>query len=414
VLVGLLWAPSGQADPLTLAEAMARAASNTEAARLLELDVASAEAGERTALGELTPLLRATGSSVRNQEEIGIGDSVFVNLWDHSANIRVSIDVFRGTAIPSWRASRHTTEAARERARWEAAGLRLAAARAYLAALTSRQNLEAARESVALRQTSLEQAELVLEAGYALAADVSRARFSLIEAESAVLDAEQELADALDLLAFLVDVPSLLPDDLSTASMPAASSAPGSVDGDRGDIRALEREIESRDAFTRGQWLSFLPVLSVAGQYNIGPESLRAPDGTYWFISLTASWDLFDYRRYGRLDAARTAESAAELRRDEALRQLDTDLTTGRRRLDTAEARLVLAEEAERVAVETRDLEAERYSGGDITVLDLVTADVALFRAQVASNLARLERDLALVQLAYLQGRLEDDSWMQP
>jgi outer membrane protein TolC len=153
-------------------------------------------------------------------------------------------------------------------------------------------------------------------------------------------------------------------------------------------------------------------VLGLAGQYTIGAESLRAPDGTSWFVSFTATWDVFDYGRYGRLAGARVDSAEA----DALLRQLERER---RRALDGASRRvrvsaelLALADEASALAAETRRLEADRFSGGDLTILDLVSADIELFRSQINRNRFALERALAQIELAYLEGALEDDSWL--
>ena len=391
---------------------MERAARNTEAAQLLETDVALSEGLEQRSLGTVLPLLTASGSSVRNQEEISIGNQVFVNLWDHSANVRLSVDLFRGTSIPNYIAARAGVDAAEQGARWQRAGLRLAAARAYLAALVSVANLDAAEEAVLLRQRSLEQTEVLFEGGYAVAADVSRARFSLIDAERAVVDTEQLLGDALDELAFLVMLPEVTTDDLVVPDLPTSVLAGDNLVDERADFRALAHELDSQEALTTGQWLTFLPTLSLAAQYNIGPESIRAPDGTYWFVTFSAVWNIFDFTRYGSVNVARASRDAAALELEEAERALPIELSVAERRIETAESRTELTEDAVEAAQQTRDLEAERYTAGDATVLELTTADVDLFNAQISHNLARLERALAIVEMAYLVGELEDDTWI--
>lgn len=398
---------AGPAHALSLAEAMAAAASNTEAATLLELAVDDAEASERTALGGLTPTLTASASSVRNSQAVELGGSSFVQLWDHEATLRASLDLFRGTAIPTWAAGRAQTDAARERAVWEAAGLRLAAARAYFGALTAAENLDAARSAVDLRTASLDQTSVLADAGFAMGADLSRAEYSLLEAETAALDARQTLDDRLDELAFLIGADAVDAADLQPPELPDFDRTPTTA-----DLAALGADVQAQERLLRAQRMAFLPVLSVAGQYTIGQETLRAPDGTSWFLSFTATWDLFDYARYGRLDRARTGEAEAQTQLALAERERSTELATAERRVETARQRLVLAERSVTLAQETRRLESERFDGGDLTVLDLISADDELFRSQVRRNTAALELALARVELAYLSGALEDDSWL--
>lgn len=402
-----LFLPTEPAAALTLAEAMQAAASNTESAALLELERESAEARTQVALGELLPTLGAGASSVRNSQSVELGGSSFVQLWDHEATLRISVDIFRGTSIPTWAASRTSGDATSERATWQSAGLRLAAARAYLGALTARQNVEAAERSVELREASSQQVGAIEEAGYAVAADVSRAEYSLVEARSSLLEAEEQVDAQLETLRFLTGLVSLEADELITVAIPAHD-----VLEETADLRALAFDIDSAERLVRAQWLSFLPVLGFAGQYSVGAESLRAPDGTSWFVSFTANWDLFDYGRYGRLSGARTDAAESELLLRQAERERRAALESATRRVRVADERLALAEQASELAAETQRLEAERFDGGDLTVLDLVSADTELFRSQINRNRLALERSLAQIELAYLQGALEDDSWL--
>ncbi len=410
-VAGALLASTALAEPLSLRDAMDMAVRATPDAALIQTDAALAEAHERSAFGALIPTGRATVSSVRNEEEISLGDRAFVSLWAHSARIRISADLFRGTAVPDWRSAHWASAGAQERASWAFAGLRLDAARAYLAALTAAANLEAARQSITVREASLEQAAALDEAGYAVAADVARARFALVEAETAELDAEQGLSDALAALAFRTGRDDV---DAADLTMPVFDTiALDSTTGSTADGRALDLEIAAATVATTGQWLSFLPVLSVAGQYDVGPSTVRAPDGTTWLVSFTAAWDFLDYTRYGRLDAARATEDAAELRRAQWLREREYALSNARRAISAARQRLVLAEEALLAATETRSYEFDRFSGGDSTVFDLVSADADLYHAEVRRNVVRLDAALTHVEYAYLLGELEDDGWLE-
>lgn len=391
---------------MTLWEAMDRASRHSEAAELLQLDETIASADEQTALGELIPTLTANGALTRNQEEVRLGEQVFVNLWDYNANAQLRIEIFRAGAISDYFAASRSADSAEYRASWERAALRLAAGRAYLASLTASANVDVARESLAVRQRSLEQTQVLAEVGYALSADVSRARLAVIESETALLDAENRLADALDVLSFVVNVPELTAADLDPdTTMPQVPILEPSA---RSDLRALDLEIAAQRARRTSLWLTFLPSLTITGQYDFGRESIRAPDGTFWTISLTATWLLFDYGRYGRLDASQASIERLQVEREQALRQLAVDRATYQRRLEAAEARVTLTTEAAAVADEARTLVLEQYQEGEVTTLELTEADDALFRARVDHNLARLQRELARLEMAYTLGALDD------
>ncbi len=399
--------PSSDATAMSLSEAMSRAATQSENAALVELEVARARASEQTALGAILPTATVGFSSVRNSDQVSVGDSQFVALWDHEFSMRAGVDIFRGTSIPTWAAARMGADAATERATWQSAGLRVAAARAYLGALSAVENLSAARDAIELRTTSMEQVGLLIDAGYAVEADRSRAELSLIEAQSAELGAQRELDDWLSQLTLLIDAP-IEASDLEAPTLPA----PAAMESQPGDLRALGIEVDVAERLVRAQQLTFLPVLSLSAQYTVGAQSLRSPDGRSWFATFNASWDLFDYARYGRLAAARVALSDAELRVSQAERSRRSELEMAQRSVEVARAQLQLSDAGARVAQQTRALEAERFSGGDLTVLELVAADSDVFRAEVTRNRAALTLATAQVELAFLRGQLEDDSWL--
>lgn len=409
--LGLLVAGlAADAGAMTLQEAMERAAENTEAGALAALGVESADANRRTAVGALVPTVTLTATSRRNSDAVSVGDREFVRLWDHSANVRASVDLLRWPDVPTWAAAVASRDAAEDRAAWERASLRVAAARAYLAALSAAEDLADSERAIALREASLEQTEVLADGGFAVGADLSRASFSLLEAQATRIDAEASLADALTTLAFLTNTDVVTIDALVVPSLPSGSDAPA----DTADLRALVHETEATERLRRAQQFAFLPVVGVAAQYAIGARSLSAPNGTNWFVSFTATWDILDYSRYGRLDAANVAIDAAELELAQARRQRLADVDIASRRVETTRQRLELAEAAEEVAAETRALEAERFAGGDLTVLDLVTADADLLQSQIAANRAALDHSLAQIELAFLLGALEDDAWLAP
>lgn len=410
MLALLVWAvacflPGVSWGQLTIQQAMELAAENTEAAQLFDLRAEIANQRYQSSLGELLPRLTASASTTRNQDEVVLGERNFVNLWDYGANLQLSIDIFDGTAIPSRRAAGYSADATRDTARWERAGLRLAAGRAYLAGLTARANLEAARESLVVREASLAQTEALIEAGYTLRADVSRAELAVIESQTAILNLELELENALELLEFLTGVEEISADDLRGQASLRFQDPPAAFE--RADVAALDDEVAAQSSVVTGHWLSFLPNLSLVGRVDFGPETVRAPTGTTWTVSLTASWLLFDYGRYGDLEGAQLERESLEASRTLTIREIELDVSAAQRRLEVSEARLELSAEGALVATQTRELTQEQFELGTVTALEMMEADEALFEAQTSLNLARLERDLAELELAYVVGALE-------
>lgn len=405
-LVVLLCGSGGGAWALSLDEAMERAAANTEAAELLRLRVAAADGQRKQALGGVLPTLELGASVTLNDREVEVGDSAFTNRLDPSAAITGRMELFRGTSIPAWLAAADGVEAERERARWERATLRFAAADAYMRALTAIRNVEAARDALRVAEESQRQAEARHETGFGLRSDVSQARLAVLEAQSAELDAESARDDALDLLAFLVNLAEVAGEALQE---PESARLADPAEVPRADLAALRAEHDAAIRRVRGEQLAFLPSLALTGQYNVGRSSLRAPDGTFWQLTLSANWVIFDFARYGRLDERRAQRDRVALERAERERDIARAMRGAERRVIQAGRRLEVAEEAVEVAGEAQELVQVRFELGETTAFEVVEADNALFRAQTQRNLAQLELSLARLELARERGALQDE-----
>lgn len=398
---------TGEAHALGLEEAMERAAYNGEAAERLRLEVDAADGRRRAALGALMPTLDANASATRNDREVEVGERNFTNLWDTSGSLQARVDLFRGPAIPQWLGARTSVQAAELQARWERSRLRMMAADAWFSVFAAQRNVEAAEDNLALAGESRAQAEARRDTGFGLAADVALARAVELDAEAELLSAVRAREDALDVLAFLVVEERLAFEQLvaSEAEGFEASGQPSPP----ADLQSLAAREDAAARRVQAEGWSFLPTVSLTGSYHVGPSSVRAPDGRYWQVTLGASWRVFDFARYGRLDEARALRDIASLERDEALRARARDLRQAERRVEETARRLELRSAALQAAEESRALVAARFELGEATALELTQADSALFAARTRLNLAALERARAELQSAWLRGALQDE-----
>lgn len=393
----------GVGAALTLSAAMEQAAANPDAVARLRAEVARAEGEARVALGELLPRLTVQSGVTRNDVGVDVGGRSVANAWDYSSSAVLSVDLFRGVTIPQRRASLLALDAATAQADWEAATLRRAAGRVYLTALAARANWEAAVQSVTLANETLAQVQVRLDLGFAVPADVSQARLAVLRAEGAVLDALVVLEDLLEELAWLTGQPRVAPTELGEPSLPAAPMSDGSR---LSSLLALDAQIDAGNERVRAQRWTLLPTASMQANSVWGQESLRAPEGTYWSVTLNLQWTLFDYARYGRIDVANASVDALVAQRSEAERRNRTDETLAARQLTRATEREVLAEEAVTVAEETVGLVRTRFELGEGTTLELTAAEVEAFRTRTDRNVARLQRSLAWLDLAWQRGAL--------
>ncbi len=375
-----------------------------EAARL---DAATA-ANWPTLTGQLgfthSHTLSSAGASLPTQNRYGPGLSLSYVLYDFGARA-AGIDAQRYRLIASLLGGNRTLQDTI--AEVEAA---------YYALLGAQAQLHALRQLEVSVRASLDAAEVRLRGGLVSRADQLRARAALAEAQLARQTAERDLAKteaALKQAAGVGQTQTLVldwstepPTELEAADLLADLLA--EAQRQRPDMQALEATAASARAEAERARAARWPTLSLAA--NTGRtfflEDDRSPSTSY-SVGVNLSVPLFDGGRLGA--EARAAERDAERLQAEAASQ------SGRVARAVTEAYLdVLHAQAQRegVAVQldsasesARAAEA-RYKTGVGSLLELLTAQAALARAQQSSAQADSEWLAAFSRLNHALGRL--------
>jgi outer membrane protein TolC len=397
------------AAPLSLEQALHLASSDSLGARGLGQRVLAAEAQVRTALGGLLPRLDANTSITRNNREVSLSDRVIVYQWDYNAQSSASVTLFEGASVPNWLAARRDEEGAVAAESWGKAELRAAAARAYFVALAARRNLDAAQRNVEVTAAAVRQTQARVDASFAVAGDLAQAELSHTQARDALVQTELALGDALDALSRIVNLPRVSAADLIEPSPNDLPSPKAPLDFDtRPDALALDHQRAAQELRTLGELLGLLPTLTLSANAFFGRANLRAPDGFFWTITLDATWTLFDYSRYGRIDASRAEEQRLALARDQLAQTTHFEQTRAERLSQAAQTRSELAQLALTQAREAQVGMHRRYEGGIATELDVAQADATAFRAEIAASLATLDVAVARLEVLRLAGGFLD------
>ncbi len=393
------------AQALSLAEAMELAVANSELTAIAEREIERRDAIADTTRGAFLPTGDLQGTLTRNDTQITVGDRNFTNLWDYSARAQVVVPLLRFDDWTTQRSQRTSVEAARERLELEAANLRLATARAYLAALTADANHDATVEQVRVAEASLEQTRALADAGFLVPADVAQAELQLVQAQNNEVRASLESGNALANLAFLVgrDEAEFAQVSLTPPELPSDLGAPLIL----ADVRAAELDARSARQLQAAAREDWLPTLQLVGQYNFTRPSLRAENGTFWTVNLTLNWVFLDLTRQPRLQTARVQEEIAVLTAARAQRTTDFARDNAERTRESTLAQVSTAERQVETARTVQTLVGERFQAGEVTILEMTQADSAVFQAEIALNVALLQRDLAQLDLLFLNGLLE-------
>jgi outer membrane protein TolC len=390
-LPGRARAQDTEAVPLTLDEALRHAAehSPTFSTQQLQDDTSGAQADLTCA--NLWPTLVASMQVARNDAEVSIAGRTVVNLVDTSGRIRVDASVFNGGNIPRCHAARIAARAsAASRQELERQDL-FQVAQAYYAVLAAQHQLDIASNARDLRATELEATQARFEASLALHSDVSRAALNLAQAEQTMDALAQLLGDPVGTRYVLTAPPS--PSNEPPPSRPAEVAA--RLQDDAAQLRH------------NAVWWDFLPSAGLAWQANIGPSTFSNPDGFNWVITLSLTWVAFDGGfRYANLDLTEIDEQLAALDRIDVDRQESFDEAHARRRLETAQQQLVLAQQAEGLAHQTHDDISALRERGLATGLEESQALSDWVSAQFQLTISELESQLAALEAAFSSGSL--------
>ena len=166
-------------------------------------------------------------------------------------------------------------------------------------------------------------------------------------------------------------------------------------------VRVAQARIgEARGRLVRAKvLLGANPTLEVGGGPRIGPGGI-SPD-----VELGVG-QVFELggQRNARIDAAHAEVDRATATADDALRRTLRDVAGSFLRARYADERLRIATDSERLAAELHRVSQRRHEAGDVGVLDVNRAAIALARAEVEVPTIQAARDRALGDLRRLVG----------
>ncbi len=386
-ILAMLAPGSAFAEPVTLAEALSRAAASSPTLAAAEADVAAAVG-------------RAQQAGFRPNPELGLEVENFAGTGGFSG-----VDDAESTLSVGQRFELGGKRPARERAAQaevDAARLRLAVARAdleqqvrdaYAEAYADSRRVELARDQF-MRADNLQTiATELVDAGREPPLRALRARTAALEAVGRVRAAEAQYAEAQRALAALwgggEDLPE--PTAAETLAAPSAVIDPASAL----DVRLAEAEVATSIAVVERERTLSRPDVTV----SVGARQFRGTDDTALVFGASMPIGLFD-RNQGNIAAANAERTGAEARRNAALAGAIRRTRDAQAALRTAEAQLAFLEtQAEPEAIEAVRIAREGFSAGRFTLLDVLDAEEALNTVQADMITAELERAQAVAAL---------------
>jgi len=382
-----LLAPSrALAEPVTLAEALARASSTSPIITAAEADVAAAQG-------------RAQQAGFRPNPELDLEVENFAGTGGFSGvnDAETTLAIGQRFELGGKRTARRRAAEAEV----ATAGLKLEVARAdlerdvreaYAEAFAAGRRVELARDQFERAENLSTIATELVDAGREPPLRAIRARTAAFEAVGRVRAAEAEYAQAQRALAALWGGSDNLPEPLvGDESVPVLTVDPTETL----DVRLAEAEVETSVAVVDRERTASRPDVTV----SVGARQFAGTDDTALVFGASMPIGLFD-RNQGNIAAANAERTGAEARRNAALAASVRRTRDARASLQTAEARLTFLEtRAEPEAIEAVRIAREGFSAGRFTLLDVLDAKEALNSVQSEMITAQLDRSRAIAAL---------------
>jgi outer membrane protein, heavy metal efflux system len=389
------FASAASAEPVTLAEALARAGKSSPTLAAARADVAAAEG-------------RAVQAGLRPNPELGLevenfaGTGPFSGLGEAENTVTVGQRFeLGGKRSARQRAAQAEVDVARLRLQVAGADLSQQVRNAYAEAYADARRLDLAREQF-LRAENLQKVAVELvDAGREPPLRAMRARTATFEAVGRVRAAEAKYLQSQRALAALWGGADDLPEPSGAAdeTLPEGIADPTTTL----DVRLAEAEVTVSIAVVGRERSLAQPDVTV----TVGARQFRGTDDTALVVGASMPIGVFD-RNQGNVAAANAERTGAEARRNAALAGAIRRTRDAQAALRTAESRLTfLRTRAEPEAVEAVRIAREGFSAGRFTLLDVLDAEEALNTVQSDIITAEQERGqsaAALIRATQAQG----------
>jgi len=427
VVVALAGAVAAQAEPLSRAQAVARALEANPVVQKSVQDLALYDGRVREAMADALPDVSVLGSALRYRDPALLNSSSFdafpaelrqslrpigANLFDGAALVKQTLFSFKlGSAI---RAARLATTLGQEQLRRSRQGVALEAIRAYNDYLLALEKVRVEDNSVRQKESHLEMARNRRAAGVATDLDVLRSQVDLENTRTQRL----RLGGQADLALGRLNAVMVRPIDAPVEPLDSLLYEPFEVALDEVIREAMESRPELRGAalseriygelvgVARGEGLPRFDLQAAWGWSVRQPANFLERDFAKWNAAVTFTLPVFDGRRSsGRVAQARAEQGKAAQDRIALENQIRLEAKESVDRLHVARSVLASAELNVSQARTALDMTQSNYRAGAATTLDVLDAQAALTLAESLRIEALYDHANARAAVRYVMAR---------
>jgi outer membrane protein, multidrug efflux system len=314
-----------------------------------------------------------------------------------------------------WGLYRRQTEAARAQLlaqSWAQRAVRLTlvqqVATTYLQLRALDRQLEITRETLKVRQDSVDLTRTLESGGSVPLSDLRQAEELLYTASSEVPQLEQQIQQQENALNLLLGtnpgpVAHSAPDALTPPPQDLPTGVPSQLLERRPDIQQAEQTLVAANAQIGVARAQFFPNLSLSGSGGVGGDSLSSifdPSGKTIYGIGTLTQAIFEGGKLrGQLNLAKATKEEMVLNYQKTIAGAFRDASNALVALNKQHAFRVQQEKLVAAAQDATRLARMRYEGGSTSYLEVLTTDSDLYSAQLTLVTAQQGEALTLVQL---------------
>src|SRR5919197_3065285 len=409
--------PAPQAvQEITLDEAVRRALDVQPAMVQARGDQRNAGASTRNAFGAFLPALTTGASAARSN--VGRIDNTTGRPvppeYSYTGSLNLSLELFDGfRRFANLKAANATGDAAAAGVINQRFQVTLATKQAFYAAIANEELVRVAESQLQRAKQQLQISIDKLHAGSATRSDSLRSTVDYGNARIALLQAEANLATAQANLGRQIGVDALVRaiPDTTLPPVPDTAGIRSAAIGGAPAVAQAEAQANAARAQVWSMRSQYWPSLTVSysnnrqgtGSPNF-PLFSGYPESFSWRFGL--SWTLFNgFTREANQVSASVNRDIAEARTADARRQVNALITQQLAALATAVEQINIARDNLAAATEDLRVQNERYRVGAATILDLLTSQAALTKAQVNVVQTRFNYLIARAQVEAVVGR---------
>lgn len=385
------------------------ALANNYDVRIAAQRVLEQQAQVRITRAQQFPLLNAGGTGIGAELPSSLGSSIGSPLAFGSFNLS-------GSWTPDfWGLYRRQTEAARAQLlaqTWAQRAIRLSlvqqVATTYIELRALDRQLEIARQTVEIRQNSVNLTSTLERGGAVPLSDLRQAEQLLYTATSQIPQIEQDIQQQENALRLLLGqnpgaVTHTDPNALTPPPQDLPVGLPSQLLERRPDIQQSEQQLVAANAQIGVARAQFFPQISISASAGLGGDSfsnLFDPSGrTIYGIGSLAQPLFAGGKLKGQLQLAQETKQEMVINYQKTIAGAFRDVSNALIALNKQRATREQQEKLVAAAQDATRLARVRYQGGATSYLEVLTTDSSLFSAQLNLVAAQQGEALTLVQL---------------